>query len=232
MVRPWLACAGGPLQPVQLRVPRRPVPRVPRAARRRALLPRRRPRLLGAVALRRRRPCAARSRHVLLPVRHHARSEQPAADDADDRPSRPHRVAPAGEPRVHAAPRRRPRTGIRALSTSYLDALPRTVGARPHRRLRRDAPDGRDLQAPRRARRRPGTAPQVERRAAAPRGRRDGRHARGHRRRVPALQVLLRVRGRPPAAIPAPTISPPRWSRPRATASTSPTSRSSASSSS
>ena len=69
----------------------------------------------------------------------------------------------------------------------------------------------------------------LERRAVAPRRGRHGRHPGRDRRRVPALQVLLRVRGRTRAPIRAPTISRRRWSRPRARASISPTTRSSAS---
>ena len=78
-------------------------------------------------------------------------------------------------------------------------------GVRLHRRVRRQAADGRDLRAARRARGRPGPAACAGRRRHAPRGRRAGRATPGHRS---GLELAALLRGH------AGTATPPAQRRP------------------
>ena len=135
---PWLAFRSGPVQPVQLRVPRRSVPGVPAAARR------------SARATTTTTSDSGRSRVTTTSSR--------ALHDPDTFCSRFGITLEAGnslpmmlttDPPEHTALRRlvsrafTPRRvadlepAIRALSTAYLDEMCERAVGRPHRRLRR-----------------------------------------------------------------------------------------------
>ena len=230
---------GSRLRPLRLRDPGRPLPRLPAAARRGPPAPQPRPRLLGALAPRRRGRRAARRRDVLqrMGVSLDASAWHPEAHrvmsflalDAPEQTRIRSLVSRAFTPRrvKELIPQ------VQGLTDRYLDrgARRRRRRARLDRRPGRQAPDGRHLRDDGRARGRPRRGAPPLRPAGPPRGGRPRRPAGRHGGGDDAVRLLRRPARRPPPRAP-PTTSPRRCSRPRSTATGSRTARSSRSSSS
>src|SRR5262249_58655669 len=132
--RPAPRLGRAPLRPAERRLPRRPLRGLPPAARRGALLPRRRDRDVRALALRGR--AARRPRPGGLLVGGHLGRRRAPAADPPARPAPPRRAARPRLDRLHAAPRRRDRAARardRALAPRRDGRTPRP---RPAARLR------------------------------------------------------------------------------------------------